>query len=109
MSTNGDVATEAPVIPPGMLPAVLAPGDDSIGDWVPRQKFDYATYTTKEEVPRGQPSGTWLAGAERYEWKEEYGDVAPRDERLEKQLFGEEGDEPSGTGLDFRKQVSLSF
>ena len=30
---------------------------------------------------------TWSHDAAKYEWKEEYGDVGPRDEKLEKDLF----------------------
>ncbi|TGZ78023.1 ATP-dependent RNA helicase DED1 [Ascodesmis nigricans] len=81
---------------------------DTFGEWVPRQKFDYATYLAKPEAARGQPSGNWLASGERYEWKEEYGDVAPRDERLERELFGHPDDEPIGKGLDFSKVLQLT-
>jgi ATP-dependent RNA helicase DDX3X len=29
----------------------------------------------------------WFSKAKKYEWKDEYGDVAPRDEELEAELF----------------------
>lgn len=83
--------------------AASAGDSETLGEWVPRQKFDYAAYLEKSDAPRGQPSGNWLASSERYEWKEEYGDVAPRDERLEKELFRQGDDEPSGQGIDFSK------
>jgi ATP-dependent RNA helicase DDX3X len=78
---------------------------NTVGNWVPRQAYDYEIYTATRDpgLPRGEPSGQWAASGARYEWKEEYGDVAPRDERLEKMLFGEETDEPSGAGIDFSK------
>ncbi|KAA8895984.1 P-loop containing nucleoside triphosphate hydrolase protein [Sphaerosporella brunnea] len=82
---------------------------DTVGAWVPRQAYDYDTYTAQRdpELPRGEPTGTWFASSARYEWKEEFGDVAPRDERLEKMLFGDENDEPSGAGIDFSKLFTL--
>ena len=33
-------------------------------------------------------SGDWANKAAIYEWKEEYGEIGPRFEALEKQLFG---------------------
>ncbi|KAF8249745.1 DEAD/DEAH box RNA helicase [Wilcoxina mikolae CBS 423.85] len=80
-------------------------GKETVGDWIPRQAYDYEAYTATRdpELPRSEPYGQWAASGARYEWKEEYGDVAPRDERLERMLFGDELDEPSGAGIDFSK------
>ncbi|KAI5846516.1 P-loop containing nucleoside triphosphate hydrolase protein [Morchella snyderi] len=63
-----------------------------VDGWVERKPYDYETYATPDrdpEAPRGEPTGQWAASGRRYEWKEEYGDVAPRDEALELMLFGE--------------------
>lgn len=79
---------------------------ETVGEWIPRLAYNYETYTATRdpELPRGEAFGQWAASGARYEWKEEYGDVAPRDERLEKMLFGDDTtDEPSGAGLDFSK------
>jgi len=46
--------------------------------------------------------GEWAASGARYEWKEEYGDVAPADKELEKVLFGE-AKEQSHAGIQFDK------
>ncbi|KAL7272663.1 hypothetical protein RUND412_004521 [Rhizina undulata] len=91
-------------------PRVIVPVEGpTVGNWVERQAFDYATYTATRdaEIPRGVPQGEWAASGPRYEWKEEYGDVAPRDENLEQVLFGDENDEPSGTGIQFDKLFLL--
>ena len=49
--------------------------------------------------------GTWASAAVRYEWSEESpGDaIAPRDEVLEKQLFGDDGE--GNMGINFDKFV----
>lgn len=78
-----------------------------VGQWNEREAFDYATYTAERdpEAPRGQPTGQWAASGRRYEWKEEFGDVAPRDEALERMLFGDPGEETEnmGIGIQFDK------
>ena len=45
--------------------------------------------------------GTWAHDAGRYEWKEEYGDVGPRSERLEEELF--KGKYINRAGGNFKK------
>ena len=52
--------------------------------WVEPQALDYTAYI----APSGE--GDWAHNAERYEWKEEYGDVGPPSEALEAQLFRSE-------------------
>lgn len=65
-------------------------------NWAEPQKFDYDTYNAnpKDKVPveAGEDDNVplWAANASKYEWSDEYGDVAPRDERLERMLFGDE-------------------
>jgi ATP-dependent RNA helicase DDX3X len=82
---------------------------DTVGNWIPRQAYDYGTYTAARSpnLPHDEPYGQWAASSARYEWQEDYGDVAPRDERLEKMLFGQESDEPSGAGIDFSKYALI--
>lgn len=89
---------------------IIIPVDGPVvGDWTERQPFDYEVYTAERdpEAPRGAPIGQWAASGRRYEWKEEYGDVAPRDEVLERMLFGEPGEEGEnmGAGIQFDKFV----
>lgn len=77
-----------------------------VGQWTERQAFDYEVYTAPRdpEAPKGEPTGQWAASGPRYEWKEEYGDVAPADEKLERMLFGEPGLEDHSTaGIQFNK------
>jgi ATP-dependent RNA helicase DDX3X len=57
--------------------------------WVEPQEFDYDAYNAS-----GKVTGTdqvvkddWSHNAEKYEWKEEYGDVGPPSADLETQLF----------------------
>lgn len=74
--------------------------------WAKPQEFDYKTYNA---APRDTgPSfiatsavadasaSSWAANATRYEWSEEYGDVAPRHEALENQLFRDENQMDKG-------------
>ena len=68
--------------------------------WAEPQKFDYKTYNA---APRDAASAapaagaeaeanapTWASSAMKYEWSEEFGDVAPRHEALERMLFRDE-------------------
>ena len=76
--------------------------DPQARGWVKPARYDYEVYNnhvfaTEQEttgeantVTPGLPSAQWAATAERYEWLEEYGDVAPRNESLEKILFQNE-------------------
>lgn len=67
-----------------------SPGDNEKSDVGPHE----AGWT--EPVPYSYDSfndGTfadWDGMAPRYEWKDEYGDIGPRNEELEKQLFNDE-------------------
>lgn len=105
---KGDsISLSDPVLPPG--DGVEGPVVDG---WVERKPYDYETYATPDrdpEAPRGEPTGQWAASGRRYEWKEEYGDVAPRDEALELMLFGEVEDTPQTTsgGIQFERFVNV--
>lgn len=101
------ISLSDPVLPPG--DGVEGPVVDG---WVERKPYDYETYATPDrdpEAPRGEPTGQWAASGRRYEWKEEYGDVAPRDEALELMLFGEVEDTPQTTssGIQFERFVNI--
>lgn len=98
-------ATESPSI--ANTPVDDTNGAETVGQWAHREAFDYPslTATRDAELPRSQPYGDWLASAERYEWKDDYGDVAPRNEALERMLFGLDDDEPCGAGIDFSRYV----
>lgn len=51
--------------------------------WTEPVPFRYESWNNKDYTG-------WASAAARYEWKDEYGDVGPRNEELEKQLFGGE-------------------
>lgn len=76
--------------------------------WVEPLKYDYDTYnaapTTKEERAAAegvQELPAWAANAAKYEWSDEYGDVAPAFKILEDELFNNE--HINRTGLEFSK------
>jgi hypothetical protein len=57
--------------------------------------FPYEKYKTSSQ------GGEWASSAIRFEWQDDFEDaVAPRDERLEKELFGDEGEGSSGINFD---------
>ena len=60
--------------------------------WTAPQQYDYASYNATGDDLRAAQADlpAWAHNAEKYEWKEEYGDVGPRNEALEKQLFRNE-------------------
>ena len=56
-----------------------------------------------ESLPEDQkPSEQWASSAARYEWQDEFGDVAPKVPALEEALFGNM-ESRGATGLDFGK------
>lgn len=76
--------------------------------WVEPLKYDYDTYnagpTTKEERDAAdgvQELPAWAANAAKYEWSDDYGDVAPPFKLLENQLFRNE--HINRIGLEFSK------
>ncbi|KIW25120.1 uncharacterized protein PV07_10784 [Cladophialophora immunda] len=50
-------------------------------------------------------TSNWSHDAAKYEWKEEYGDVGPRDERLEKDLF--RGEHINRAGIKFENLTAV--
>lgn len=57
-----------------------APQGAAPGQWTAPVAFDYQGFNEAGFTE-------WAGNAARYEWKDEYGDVGPRNEELEKQLF----------------------
>ena len=91
--------------------------------WAVPENYDYQTYnaTTLEEriaaeAKVAERAGTdenasttqdvplWASNAAKYEWSEEYGDIGPAFEELEKQLF--RSDLTNRVGLNFDASVS---
>ena len=72
--------------------------DKKNGAWVERSGFNYDIYNagSKEEREEAEKQvytndvPIWASSAQKYEWKEEYGDVAPPVPELETQLFHNE-------------------
>jgi len=67
--------------------------------WAKPQKFDYDTYNAgpkdqRSAVPvegaEDEDVPTWAANATKYEWSDEYGEIGPKHEALERMLFGSE-------------------
>ena len=67
-------------------------------NWGAREGYDYAKYTAepRDKTAPGSESGpvaessNWFANAAKYEWVEDFGDIGPAHEELEKILFGDE-------------------
>ena len=64
--------------------------------WTTPKGYDYEKYTSTLP-PLNQPQGDnqeqlpeWAAQAAKYEWKDEFGDVGPRNTELEEMLFRSE-------------------
>ena len=64
--------------------------------WAEPQKFDYDTYNAgpRDAAPAGSAADanapSWASSAMKYEWSDEYGDVAPHHEALKNMLFHDE-------------------
>lgn len=76
--------------------------------WVVPVKYDYDTYNAgpnlkedRDAAEGTQDLPTWAANAAKYEWSDEYGDVAPAFKLLEDELFNNEL--INRTGLEFSK------
>lgn len=72
------------------------------GQWGARVAFDYEGFTA--------PGFTeWAGNAARYEWRDEYGDIGPRNEELERQLFNVDHVSRAGHRLDRYSQTTGPF
>ncbi|KAI9697485.1 MAG: hypothetical protein M1820_007820 [Bogoriella megaspora] len=74
--------------------------------WVEAEKYDYNHYLDDKNVP--DDTKAWASKAARYEWSDEFGDVAPALPELEKQLFEDEHimrQGPEIAGLEYKALV----
>lgn len=72
--------------------------------WVQPEKYNYGRFLGPNSGNVGGDNSSsedlpWASDARKYEWKEEYGEVGPSDEELEKMLFRH----------DFINRVGLKF
>ena len=67
--------------------------DPRVAGWAEPIPFSYDNYQNKEFTD-------WAGMGARYEWNDEYGDVGPRNEELEKQLFNLEFMSRAGVRFD---------
>ncbi|KAF3482266.1 DEAD box helicase [Arthroderma uncinatum] len=116
MSVTG---VEVAVMPPqepledmSNLAAALPGGEESAAlarekGWVAPQRYNYDAYNTldKDEVVNALP---WASNSAKYEWKEEYGDIGPPNEELEKMLFQDEYIPRVGKLLENLRQIEVT-
>ncbi|TKA52778.1 hypothetical protein B0A55_12521, partial [Friedmanniomyces simplex] len=81
---QGETATEEKALKPTLSQEEYLAKARGAG-WTEKTAFDYAQYNRE-----GGDSHNWAGAAKKYEWKEEYGDVGPEIEELEKMLYGGE-------------------
>ena len=85
------VANSSNVIP------TLPVGDNDkagVNGWNAKSAYNYDDFADQksaakagEEVAVNDDKPAWAASAAKYEWRDEYGDIGPRFEMLEQQLF----------------------
>ncbi|EGC41698.1 DEAD/DEAH box RNA helicase [Histoplasma capsulatum var. duboisii H88] len=79
--------------------------------WTEPQRYDYDTYNADPKPGEGAGLSDlpeWASNAAKYEWKEEYGDVGPRNEELEKMLFHDEYLNRAGNKFDRLREVKVT-
>jgi ATP-dependent RNA helicase DDX3X len=74
--------------------AVILPTTRPNG-WAEPSRYDYEEYgkdakEVKEPTAMDQNAPAWGHNAQKYEWREEYGEVGPRNEQLEQMLYHSE-------------------
>ena len=72
-------------------------GSMRMAGWTQKQETDY------NAIIGGEKSMFEGLNISRQVWKEEYGDVAPRDPAMELELFGEQDGQQQRAGLDFSR------
>lgn len=82
--------------------------------WSKPEKYDYKSYNarTREEqeaVEAGHELPAWASNAIKYEWKDEYGDLAPEHKELEKMLFQDQNRMESGIKFDMYLLIFISY
>jgi hypothetical protein len=76
-----------------------AAGGTVLTSWVEPQKVDYSAYTGDDSQTLNEYDGA----APIYQWSDEFGDVGPKFEALELELFGDPQTRHDRAGLDFSK------
>lgn len=66
--------------------------------WVEPQKVDYTAFNAET-----QSNGQFDGEAPIYQWNDDFGDVGPKYEILELELFGDPQSRHDRAGLDFSK------
>jgi len=102
LTATGEPLYEQPPAPPPPNPEDVERVKGKWGEEL-NTAFQYEKY-----VGERAESGNWASSAPRYEWQDDVGadDIAPRDEKLERQLFGDENE--GNMGINFDKYVVLS-
>lgn len=67
--------------------------------WVEPNKIDYSAFNDESN----QGVETFDGAAPVYQWNDDFGDVGPKFEQLELELFGDPGTRHERAGLDFSK------
>ncbi|WEW57452.1 ATP-binding RNA helicase [Emydomyces testavorans] len=80
--------------------------------WAEPQRYDYAAYTASYQ-PGEDPSPdsnapAWASTAAKYEWKDDYGDVGPRNEELEQVLFRDEYINRAGNLFESLREIKVT-
>lgn len=70
--------------------------------WTEPQAYNYEKLQRDGAGPaaedaQAQDADGWAASAAKYEWSDEYGDVGPKHEPLERMLFGDENKMEKGS------------
>jgi len=107
--TNGEVARTATGEPVYDQPPPLPePNPEDVERVKKNWGEDLNTAFQYEKYKVPSQGGEWASTAIRFEWQDDFEDaIAPRDEELEKELFGEECE--GNTGINFNKYSSHLF
>ena|SRR5579859_5583446 len=99
-TATGDPLYEQPAAPPPANPEDVERVKGKWGEDL-NTAFHYEKYVGDRATV-----GNWASSAPRYEWSDEYSEdaIAPRDEMLERQLFGDENE--GNMGINFDKYLS---
>ncbi|KAL6713458.1 hypothetical protein ACLMJK_008923 [Lecanora helva] len=126
MSSNGDNGVLADVTNKVSDSDIKMENQQRVRDasWVEPQKFDYNTYnagpkeqrSTVAAVGTEEAAGTeedsvptWAANATKYEWEDDYGEIGPKYDILERQLFGNSTQTEKGSHFSTLTEISVTF
>ncbi|KAF7509314.1 hypothetical protein GJ744_008208 [Endocarpon pusillum] len=78
--------------------------------WAEPSSYDYEEYGKEPKDATGVDSTmpAWGHNAQKYEWKEEYGEVGPRNEELEKMLYHSEFITRQGIKFDELRSIKVT-